>query len=337
VAQEARVAPVVQRQVVELQQTPVQGDGVQTLAPPWKMLPPGQPEMSTAEQAHVRLSQQTPGQGVAHEPPQVNTFGVVHAAGAVTVQTPVTELQHLPVQGLGVQVPLQMKVRLEAVHEPEVALAVQAQVVLLQQTPRQGLGVQAPAQKNCLSAPVQIPAVEGLHAQVEITQQTPTQGLGVQVPLQKKVRLEAVQLASVAPAVHTHVVLLQQTPGHGLGVQTLAGPWYISPPAQPVTLTAAQAHDVMLQQTPGHGVAQVPLHVKTLGVVHVAGAVTLHAPVVALQHLPMQGVGVQVPPQKKMLGVAQEASVAPVVQRQVVELQQTPVQGDGVQTLAGPL
>ena len=94
---------------------------------------------------------------------------------------------------------------------------------------------------------------------------------------------------------------------------------------------------MLSQQTPGQGVAQVPLQVNTFGVVQAAGASTVQAPVVALQHLPMQGVGVQVPPQKKMLGVAQEASVAPVVQRQVVELQQTPVQGDGVQTLAGPL
>jgi hypothetical protein len=55
---------------------------------------------------------------------------------------------------------------------------------------------------------------------------------------------------------------------------------------------------MLSQQTPGQGVAQVPLQVKTFGVVHAAGALTVHAPLPASQHLPMQGVGLQVPPQK---------------------------------------
>jgi hypothetical protein len=58
-------------------------------------------------QAHVRLSQQTPEQGVEQVPPQAKEFGATHDAGTVTVQTPVTLLQHLPAQGAGVQVPLQ--------------------------------------------------------------------------------------------------------------------------------------------------------------------------------------------------------------------------------------
>jgi hypothetical protein len=53
------------------------------------------------------LSQHTPGQGEAQVPPQVNALGAAQEAGTVTVQTPVTLLQHLPVQGDGVQVPLQ--------------------------------------------------------------------------------------------------------------------------------------------------------------------------------------------------------------------------------------
>jgi hypothetical protein len=181
-----------------------------------------------------------------------------------------------------------------------------------------------------------MPAVDGEQTHVAVTQQTPVQGLGVQVPLQKNT-FGARHVRSVAPVVQVQVVEVQQTPAQGLGVQTLVAPWYISPPAQPETVTGAQEQVVMLQQTPGHGEVQLPLHVKTLGVVQVAGAVTLQAPVVALQHLPMQGVGVQVPPQKKMLGAAQLAVVAPVEQAHVVLLQQTPVQGDGVQTLAGPL
>lgn len=51
------------------------------------------------------------------------------------------------------------------------------------------------------------------------------------------------------------------------------------------------------QHTPGQGEAQVPLHVNTLGATQVAGAVTVQVPVVVLQHLPMHGVGVQVPAQ----------------------------------------
>jgi hypothetical protein len=63
--------------------------------------------VATAVQAHVRLSQQTPGQGEAQVPLQVNTFGAAHVAWAVTVQVPVALLQHLPMQGVGVQVPPQ--------------------------------------------------------------------------------------------------------------------------------------------------------------------------------------------------------------------------------------
>jgi hypothetical protein len=48
--------------------------------------------------------QQTPGQAAAQVPPQVKAFGAAQFAGATTVQTPVVELQHLPVQGLGEQV-----------------------------------------------------------------------------------------------------------------------------------------------------------------------------------------------------------------------------------------
>jgi hypothetical protein len=213
----------------------------------------------TTVQAQDALSQQTPGQGVAQVPLQVKTLGVVQFAGALTVHAPLTASQHLPMQGVGVQVPPQKKI------------------------------------------------------------------LGV------------AHVAGVAPVVQEQSVLAQQTPVHGLGVQTLAGPLYVVPPGQPVTVTAAHAQVMLSQQTPGHGVAQVPLQVKTLGVTHEAGALTVHAPETASQHLPMQGVGVQVPPQKKMLGVAQVAGVAPVVQEQSVLAQQTPVHGLGVQTLAGPL
>jgi hypothetical protein len=55
-----------------------------------------------------------------------------------------------------------------------------------------------------------------------------------------------------------------------------------------------QAQLALSQQTPGHGVAQVPLQENVFGAVQAVGAVTEHAPVATLQHLPMQGVGVQV-------------------------------------------
>ena len=51
---------------------------------------------------------------------------------------------------------------------------------------------------------------------------------------------------------------VQQAPVQGLGVHTVPGPWYISPPAHPLTPTLAQVQEVMLQQTPVHGVEQVP-------------------------------------------------------------------------------
>jgi hypothetical protein len=108
---------------------------------------------------------------------------------------------------------------------------------------------------------------------------------------------EPVQEAIVAPVVQVQLELLQHTPVQGEGVQVLVGPWYISPPAHPVTVTAAHTQVDMLQHTPGHGVEQVPLQVKMLGEVQVPRAVTAHAPDVLLQHLPMQGVGLQVPAQ----------------------------------------
>jgi hypothetical protein len=97
----------------------------------------------------------------------------------------------------------------------------------------------------------------------------------------------------VAPVVQAHVVALQHTPVQGEGVQVLVSPWYISPPAHPKMPTGLHAQVVMLQQTPGHAEAQVPLHVNRLGATQVSGAVTEHVPEVLLQHLPMQGVGVQ--------------------------------------------
>jgi hypothetical protein len=65
--------------------------------------PAAQPVTPTAAQAQLVVEQQTPGQAAAQVPPQVNTFGATQEAGATTVQTPVVELQHLPVQGLGEQ------------------------------------------------------------------------------------------------------------------------------------------------------------------------------------------------------------------------------------------
>jgi hypothetical protein len=103
-----------------------------------------------------------------------------------------------------------------------------------------------------------------------------------------------VQVALVAPVVQAHEVRLQHTPAHGLGVQVLDRPLYVVPPGQPATLTLVQAQLLLSQQTPGHGDAQVPLQVNVFGAMHEVGAMTEQAPVAALQHLPMQGVGVQV-------------------------------------------
>ena len=104
-----------------------------------------------------------------------------------------------------------------------------------------------------------------------------------------------------------------------------------------MTRTKEQAQVMLSQQTPVQGVAHVPLQVKAFGVRQAVGALTVHMPVIESQHLPMQGVGVQEPPQKKMLGEAQVAVVAPMTQEQSEFMQHTPVQGLGVQTLARPL
>lgn len=69
----------------------------------------------------------------------------------------------------------------------------------------------------------------------------------------------------------------------------------MDPAGQPATGTAAQAQLLMVQQTPGHGTSQVLKQVNAP--VHAAGVVTEQTPVVVLQHLPVQGEGVQVPPQ----------------------------------------
>jgi hypothetical protein len=213
--QEACVAPVVQAHVEALQQTPVHGLGVQTLAGPWYAPPAAHPPMRTAEQAQL-VSQQTPGQTVAQVPPQVKL--PTQAAGATTVHAPVVVLQHLPVQGLGVQVP-QTKV-LGAVQVAAVAPVVQAHVVAMQQTPVQGLGVQVPPHVKMLGAMQEAVVAPLVQVQVVELQQMPTQGLGVQVPLQMKV-LGAVQVTAEAPAVQAQVLALQQTPAHGLGVQVV--------------------------------------------------------------------------------------------------------------------
>lgn len=130
--------------------------------------------------------------------------------------------------------------------------------------------------------------------------------------------------------VHTHVVVLQQTPGQGLGEQTLPAPWKVVPAAQPVDGTVVHAHVVLLQHTPVQGTTeQVLMALKTVpagqggatwvqapvvmlqqairtgqqvvqlhdlvGPVQLSSVVLVHVPVSTSQHLPRQGLGVQVP------------------------------------------
>jgi hypothetical protein len=105
------------------------------------------------------------------------------------------------------------------------------------------------------------------------------------------------QALGATPTVQAHVAPSQQTPVQGLGVQTLEGPLYTVPPGHPPTATALQAQLMLSQQTPGQGEEQVPLQVKTFGAAQPVGDWIVQAPVLKLQHLPMQGVGLQVPPQ----------------------------------------
>jgi hypothetical protein len=108
------------------------------------------------------------------------------------------------------------------------------------------------------------------------------------------VKLVPVQVADVAPVVQAQVLRLQHTPGHGFGEHVLEGPMYVEPAAHPLAVTAVQAQ-LALQHTPGQTVPHVAAQVNTLGEAHAVEAVIVHAPVVVLQHLPMQGVGVQLP------------------------------------------
>lgn len=89
------------------QHEPVHGEGVQVVPRPLKVVPPAHPVTSTLVQAQVMLSQHTPGQAAAQVPLQVNALGARQALGALIVQTPVTESQHLPMQGVGEHVPPQ--------------------------------------------------------------------------------------------------------------------------------------------------------------------------------------------------------------------------------------
>jgi hypothetical protein len=66
--------------------------------------PTAHPAVAGAAQTHEVVEQQAPGQTLAQVPPQVKALGAMQAAGATTVQAPVTLSQHLPVQGLGEQV-----------------------------------------------------------------------------------------------------------------------------------------------------------------------------------------------------------------------------------------
>jgi hypothetical protein len=68
----------------------------------------------------------------------------------------------------------------------------------------------------------------------------------------------------------------------------------VVPPVQPARATEVQPQLEVSQQTPAHAEAQVPPQEKVLGEVQADGSVTVHAPVEALQHLPVQGLGVQV-------------------------------------------
>jgi hypothetical protein len=208
----------------------------------------GQPVTRTVEQVQVVVVlQQTPGHGVWQEPAQVNTLGVGQPASDVTLQTPVVTLQHLPRQGDGVHVPLQMKLTFAPAQFPAEE-GVQEQDVRLQHTPRQGEGVQVPPQRKVWPVPAQSAGADGAQAQLEIVQQTPGQGEGLQTPPQKKVPLHV-------PCVDvTQVQLVQQTPGQGFGLHVLPGPWYVVPAAHPAAPENVGVHaQVGLQQAPGQG------------------------------------------------------------------------------------
>jgi hypothetical protein len=277
--------------VVVLQHGPVQGDGLQTVPAPWKVVPAAQPVFGIGRtmQAQVVLLQHTPGQAVALQEKLPARVVFAPQGGGTVVHSPVKLLQQATSVGQHA-VPQDH----ESVDPTQLVwvVFVQVPVRMLQHLPRHGVGVQVAWQKNALSAPRQAPAVDGLQAQLEMMQHTPVHGDTVHVVLQKNVFGRA-HVASVAFAVHRQVVALQQAPVQGLvGVHELVRPWNISPPAHPDTPTELHAQLVMLQHTPVHGAAHVPLQVNTLGAAQISGAVTVHAPVTLLQHLPMQGVGV---------------------------------------------
>jgi hypothetical protein len=252
------------------------------------------------------------------------------------------------------------------VQVADVAPVAQAQVVKLQHTPRHGLGVHAAWQMNCLSAPVQAPAVEVAQTHVEIVQQTPGQGFGVQtLPAPWNVEPAGQPELGIPSAVQAQVVLLQHTPGqvatsHTLDpIPTLPGlqggvtcvhiPLTRSQQAATTGQHVAQSHETVvpvqfacevfvqvpvrrLQHLPrqGTGVQLVPQMNVSLELMQSATADGRHAQVLFVQQMPMHGAGEQVPPQKKVFGATQEAGVAPVVHKQVA-VQHTPAQGLGAQ------
>lgn len=139
------------------------------------------PAAVTTEQTQL-ASQQTPGQAVGEQvPAQVKV--PVHEPWLTTVQAPVEVLQHLPVQGSGVQVNVPAKNLLGAVQLVTLTLAVQTHA-LVQHAPSwaQGLGLQLPRQKNWVDEEGgQVVGVAfAVHPPVRLSQQMPVQGLGVQ-------------------------------------------------------------------------------------------------------------------------------------------------------------
>jgi hypothetical protein len=350
------------------QHLPVQGLGVHVLAAPWKVVPVGQPVAARviALQAQEVVSQQTPAQTVPHVPPQVKMLGLTQLAGATMVQAPVAELQHLPVQGLGEQT-LEAPWKVVPVAQPVAGtvIAAQEQEVVSQQTPGQ-TAAQVPAHVKTLGAG-QLVEMLTVHAPLLLEQHLPVQGLGEQVldapwnvvPVAQPVAAVVIevqaqvlveqhtpgQTAAHVPAhvktfgeaqlvevvtVHAPLVLEQHLPVQGLGLQVLDAPWNVVPAAQPVAAVVieVQAQVLVEQQTPGQTAAHVPPQVKTLGEVQLAGGTTVQAPLVLLQHLPVQGLGVQVLAAPwNVVPVAQPvAAVAMAAHAQEVESQQTPGQ-----------
>jgi len=286
-AAHAAGATMVHAPVVEEQQRPVQGLGVQTEPGPWYVVPPGQPFAVALVQAQEVVSQQTP-QGVWHVPQVHVPPAVVQSAWDNKEQAPVM-LQHEPGQ---VFTGLQVVFGRAQVHVPvQLGSVVTVHTQLArQQRPLHGLGLQAAPQYQSFR-PWHWSWIVMVQWQRTWLQHAPAQGLGAQIVPHDHVPLIARHAAWVVRV--QEQVVEQQMPLQGAGEQER--------PQVQVPKQFARVVEVQRQRLSQHAPVQglgshTPAQVQTApGPVHPTCAEILQMQPL-LQQDPWQGLGEQETP-----------------------------------------